>query len=58
MANLQKTLENNFGEEASHIGEELREEVWEALSTGSDYDDIELILSGYGLEMDYIEELI
>ena len=36
----------------------LRDEVWEAIGEGGSYDDIEEIMAGYGLEMDYIEDLI
>ena len=38
--------------------ESLHDEVWDALGDGCSYDDIEEIMAGYGLEMDYIEQLI
>ena len=36
----------------------LRDEVWEAIGDGCSYDEVEEIMAGYGLEMDYIDELI
>lgn len=38
--------------------DDLRNEVNDALLSGEGYDSIEDIMLGYGLEMDYIEQLL
>jgi len=38
--------------------QDLYEEVMDTISNGGDYDDVEDIMLGYGLEMDYIESLL
>lgn len=55
---LQKVMITNYGVDAELIEKELRGEVNDALSSGGDYDDIEDILFSYGLEMDYIMDLL
>lgn len=38
--------------------DELRDNFWDMVDAGAGYDDIEDLLSSYGLEPDYIECLI
>lgn len=38
--------------------QDLRSEFWNALENGAGYNDIEELLLGYGLEMDYMTELL
>lgn len=53
---MEKTVEEIIGKEQT---EELRNELWDVLSTDDcRYDDIEDIMMGYGLEMDYFESML
>lgn len=36
----------------------LRSEFIDTIQAGGDYEDVEYLLSGYGLEMDYVEQLM
>lgn len=37
---------------------DLRMEVMDSISEGGSYEDVEDIMLGYGLEMDYLEDLL
>lgn len=56
--NLQKALHNIYGDDADLIEEEMRNEVFNTLQNGGRSEDVEDIMIGYGLEMDYIFDLI
>ena len=62
MSNLSKALKEIYGKEAKTIERELRDEVHELLESGTDVcemsEHIEDILSNYGLEPDFIPELL
>ncbi len=46
-------------DEAKRARAEARQAIWEMIEDGASYDDVEDMMSAeYGLEMDYIEELI
>jgi len=45
-------------EEAEEVVNYTSDEIAEALENGAGYDDIEEIMLGLGLEMDYIFDLI
>ena len=51
-------LKRDYGSEWKDIHSEIKEQVVEAISSGGSYDEVEDILMGYGLEMDYIFEFI
>ena len=38
--------------------EDLRAEAQDALFSGASYDEVEDILLGYGLEMDFIDQIL
>lgn len=40
------------------LKDELEQEFQEEIECGATYDDIEELLLGYGLEMDYVEQLL
>lgn len=48
-------IEDIIGKEEA---EELRNEAQDALLSGAGYDEIEDIMLGYGLEMDYIDQVL
>lgn len=52
---MERTLEQIIGEEETEC---LRSEFNDMICDGADYDDIEELLMGYGLEMDYVECLM
>lgn len=46
-------------DEAKRTRAEAKKAIWEMIEDGASYDDVEdMMASEYGLEMDYIEELI
>ena len=46
-------------DEAKRARDEARKAIWEMIEDGASYDDVEdMMASDFGLEMDYIEELI
>lgn len=46
-------------EEAMRERRRARAEIWEMIENGASYDDVEDFMSSeFGLEMDYIDELI
>lgn len=46
-------------DEAKRTRAEAKKAIWEMIEDGASYDDVEDMMSAeYGLEMDYIEELI
>lgn len=46
-------------DEAKHTRAEAKKAIWEMIEDGASYDDVEDMMSEeYGLEMDYLEELI
>lgn len=51
-------LKRDYGNEWKDIYSEIKEQVVETISSGGSYDEVEDILMGYGLEMDYIFEFI
>jgi hypothetical protein len=51
-------LKRDYGSEWKDIYSEIKEQVVETISSGGSYDEVENILMGYGLEMDYIFEFI
>ena len=51
-------LKRDYGSEWKDIHSEIKEQVVEAISSGGSYDEVEDILMGYGLEMDYVFEFI
>lgn len=57
MKDLDTILSENYGDRAQEIKESLKEEVQACFDANGSYMDLEDILSGYGLEMDYIAEL-
>lgn len=38
--------------------EQLQDEMYDVICNGGNYDDVEDSLLGYGLEMDYLEDLL
>lgn len=62
MTDFEKTLMNRDGidrEEARRMRQEAREEINAMLEDGESYEEIEdMLLCDYGLEMDYIFDLI
>lgn len=62
MTAFEKALINRDGiskEEAKRQREEATDAIYEALGSGASYDEVEDILaSNYGLEMDYVLDLI
>ena len=50
-----KTIREIIGEEEER---ELRREFNDLLSTETDYEEVEELLLSYGLEMDYLEQLL
>lgn len=59
---FEKVLMNRDGdnkEEAQQHREEARQELYDILENGGGYDDVEdMMLGYYGLEMDYIFDLL
>lgn len=54
-----KARDRLTSEEAKEETSEIRSTVWDMLGDGADYDDIEeMMMDDYGLEMDYIMDLI
>lgn len=54
-----KARDRLTSEEAKEETSEIRSTVWDMLGDGADYDDIEeMMMDDYGLEMDYIMNLI
>lgn len=51
-------LKREFGADAQEIENEITERIDEALMFGGDDDDVAEILMDYGLEMDFIFDLI
>ncbi len=51
-------LKREYGSEWKEIYSEIKEQVDDVISSGGSYDEVEEILMGYGLEMDYIFEFI
>ena len=51
-------LKREFGADAQQIENEITERINEAMMFGEDYEDVAEILMDYGLEMDYIFDLI
>ena len=51
-------LKREYGSEWKEIYSEIKEQVDDVISSGGGYDEVEEILMGYGLEMDYIFEFI
>lgn len=46
-------------EEAEEETSGIRSTIWDMLGNGADYDDIEeMLMDDYGLEMDYIMDLV
>lgn len=61
MTDFEKVLMNRDGmtrEEAKAEHKRAREEFYNYINDGADYDDIEDMLDDYGLEMDYIFDLL
>lgn len=62
MTDFEKVLMNRDGmtrEEAKAERKRAREEFYNYINDGADYDDIEDMLCGdYGLEMDYLFDLL
>ena len=62
MSNLKETLTANYGDDANRIEKQLRDEVHEAMENAQfSFDineEIEDILSSYGLEPDYLIEVL
>jgi|GEM_PF-2140171 len=52
---MRTQIEEIIGEDEA---QELRYEAQDALMSGASYDEIEDILLGYGLEMDYIDQIL
>jgi hypothetical protein len=52
---MAKSIESIIGKEDAR---NLRSEFNDLLLGGANYDDIEELLLGYGLEMDFIEQLL
>ena len=50
-----ESIEKILGKEEA---QNLRAEAQDALYSGANYDEIEDILLGYGLEMDYIDQIL
>ena len=50
-----ETINNIIGDELTEV---LHEEFEELLEFGADYDEIEDLMLSYGLEMDYLEQLL
>ena len=51
-------LKREYGSEWKEIYSEIKEQVSDVISSSGSYDEVEEILLGYGLEMDYIFEFI
>lgn len=51
-------LKREYGSEWKEIYSEIKEQVDDVISSSGSYDEVEEILLGYGLEMDYIFEFI
>lgn len=51
-------LKREYGSEWKEIHSEITEQVNDVISSGGSYDEVEEILMGYGMEMDYIFEFI
>jgi hypothetical protein len=61
MTDFEKVLMNRDGmtkEEAKAERKRASEEFYNYINDGADYDDIEEMLDDYGLEMDYIFDLL
>ena len=50
-----KSIEEIIGKAEA---EELKAEFNDIMWNGGDYDDVEELLLGYGLEMDFVEQLM
>ena len=48
-------INNIIGDELTEV---LHDEFNELLEFGADYEDVEDLMLSYGLEMDYLEELL
>lgn len=51
-------LKREFGVDAQEIENEIKERIDEAMMFGGDEEDVAEILMDYGLEMDFIFDLI
>ena len=61
MNNTEKVFMNRDGLTVNEAKEEfngLREDVLTAIEDGAGYDDVEDILLDYGLEMDYVMDIL
>lgn len=54
----QEVLRKEYGSDASAIEIEIKDEIDFILMSGGSQEEIEDLLLGYGMEMDYIFDLI